>query len=106
MWGTSVLDRRFGEKHVHYSVLDGKYCKHTVENNVLEGYLAYMFESASGRGRWKNRRKYCKISELETLSNMMEWFYGDKCVNYCALKETIAYTCKHIQRTRDLGDFV
>ena len=36
----------------------------------------------------------------------LEWFYGDKCVNYCALKETIAKTCKHIQRTRDLGDFV
>ena len=36
----------------------------------------------------------------------LEWFYGDKLVNYCALKETIAKTCKHIQRTRDLGDFV
>ena len=36
----------------------------------------------------------------------LEWFYGDKCVNYCALKETIAKTCKHIQRTWDLGDFV
>ena len=31
---------------------------------------------------------------------------GDKCVNYCALKETIAKTWKHIQKTRDLGDFV
>ena len=36
----------------------------------------------------------------------LEWFYGDKCINYCAMKETIAKTCKHIQRTRDLGDFV
>ena len=36
----------------------------------------------------------------------LEWFYGDTCVNYCALKETIAKTCKHIQRTRGLGDFV
>ena len=36
----------------------------------------------------------------------LELFYGDKCVNYCALKETIAKTCKHIQRTRDFGDFV
>ena len=36
----------------------------------------------------------------------LEWFYGDRCVNYCALKETIAKTCKHIQKTRYLGDFV
>ena len=35
-----------------------------------------------------------------------ERFYGDKCVNYCALKETIAKTCKPIQETRDLEDFV
>ena len=34
------------------------------------------------------------------------FLYGDKCVNYRALKETIAKTCKHIQKTRDLVDFV
>ena len=33
-------------------------------------------------------------------------FYGNKRVKYSALKETIAKTCKHIQRTRDLRDFV
>ena len=38
--------------------------------------------------------------------DILELFYGDKCVNYCALKETFAKTCKHIQRTRDLGDVV
>ena len=32
--------------------------------------------------------------------------YGNKCVNHCALKEAIAKTCKHIQRTRGLVDFV
>ena len=36
----------------------------------------------------------------------LEWLYGDKRVNYCALKETIAKTCKHIQRRQELGDFV
>ena len=30
----------------------------------------------------------------------MERFSGDKCVNYRALKETTAKTCKHIQKTR------
>ena len=34
---------------------------------------------------------------------VLERFYGDKCVNYRASKETIAKTCKHIQKTRDLG---
>ena len=38
--------------------------------------------------------------------DILEWFYGDTCVNYCALKETSAKTCKHIQKTRDLEDFV
>ena len=33
-------------------------------------------------------------------------FYGDTCVNFCAVKETIAKTCKHIQKTQDFGDFV
>ena len=36
----------------------------------------------------------------------LELFHGDKCVNYCALKETIAKTRKHIQRTRDLEIFL
>ena len=27
----------------------------------------------------------------------LEWFYGDKCVSYSGLKETIAKTCNHIQ---------
>ena len=30
--------------------------------------------------------------------DVLERFYGDKCGNYCALKETIAKTCKHIQK--------
>ena len=33
----------------------------------------------------------------------MERLFGDKCVNYCVLKETIA---KHANTTRDLNDFV
>ena len=41
-------------------------------------------------------------------SNMMfsNRFYGDKSVKYRALKETVAKTWKHIQRTRDLGDYL
>ena len=38
--------------------------------------------------------------------DVLERSYGGKCVNYCALKETIAKTCKRIQETRDLKDFV
>ena len=36
--------------------------------------------------------------------DVFDRFYGDKSVKYRALKETIAKTWKHIQRTRDLGD--
>ena len=35
--------------------------------------------------------------------DVLERFYGDKCVNYCVLKETIA---KRHEKTWDLGDFV
>ena len=38
--------------------------------------------------------------------DVLERFYGDKCVNCRALRETIAKTCKHIQKTRDLSDLV
>ena len=34
--------------------------------------------------------------------DVFDRFYGDKSVKYRALKETIAKTWKHIQRTRDL----
>ena len=46
-----------------------------------------------------------EIRELEALSNMMfsTGFMATKVVKYRALKETIAKTWKHIQRTRDLG---
>ena len=27
--------------------------------------------------------------------DVLERFYGDKCVDYCVLKETIAKTCKY-----------
>ena len=45
-----VLERLYGQKGVHCHVLAGKHCQNTVKNNVWEGYLAYMFELASGRG--------------------------------------------------------
>ena len=38
--------------------------------------------------------------------HVFDRFYGDKSVKYRALKETIAKTWKHIQRTRDLGDYL
>ena len=38
--------------------------------------------------------------------DVFDRFYGDKSVKYRALKETrLAKTWKHIQRTRDLGDY-
>ena len=38
--------------------------------------------------------------------DVFDQFYGDKSSKYRALKETIAKTWKHIQRTRDLGDYL
>ena len=38
--------------------------------------------------------------------DVLEPFSGDKCVSYCDLKETIAKTCSHVQKTRALEDFV
>ena len=38
--------------------------------------------------------------------DVFDRFYGDKSVKYRALKETIAKTWKHIQRARDLGDYL
>ena len=38
--------------------------------------------------------------------DVFDRFYGDKSAKYRALKETIAKTWKHIQRTRDLGDYL
>ena len=40
------------------------------------------------------------------VEHVFDRFYGDKSVNYRALKETIAKTWRHIQRTRDLGDYL
>ena len=51
---TSVLDRLYGEKRVNYRVFDGKHCKHTVKNNVFEGFLIFLFELPSGIETWKN----------------------------------------------------
>ena len=64
-----------------------------------------------------NWRKYCKQRYLQGFAetrelkhcnltpDVLERFYGDKCVNYRALRETIAKRCKHIEKTRDLKDF-
>ena len=38
--------------------------------------------------------------------DVFDRFYGDKSVKYRALKETIAKTWKHIQRTQDLVDYL
>ena len=39
---------------INYCVFAGKHRKITVKNNVLDGFLVYMFELASGIGTWKN----------------------------------------------------
>ena len=36
----------------------------------------------------------------------LERLYGDKCVNCCALKETIAKTCKHIQKKHGISEIL
>ena len=37
--------------------------------------------------------------------DVLERFYGDKCVHLRALKETIAKTCKHIFKNTGCGRF-
>ena len=50
----------YGKKRVNYRLFDWKHRKNTVKNNVLEGFLIYMLELATGIGTWKNWRKHCK----------------------------------------------
>ena len=50
----------YGKKRVNYRLFDWKHWKNTVKNNVLEGFLIYMLELATGIGTWKNWRKHCK----------------------------------------------
>ena len=64
---TSVLDRLYGEKRVDFCVFDGKHCKKTVKNNVLEGFLVSMFELASGTGPWTISGKHCPCPTSPTL---------------------------------------
>ena len=47
-------------KRVDYRVFDGKYCLHTVKNNVLEGFLVSMSELASRTGPWTFSTKHCE----------------------------------------------
>ena len=86
---------------------------------VLEGFLIYIYIYWS----WLPALEHGKIEENTVNSGIFNgWgdkgigsivehdvfdrFYGDKSVKYRALKETIAKTWKHIQRTRDLGDYL
>ena len=47
----------FWQKRVNYRVFDWKHWKNTVKNNVLEGFLIYMLELATGIGTWKKLKK-------------------------------------------------
>ena len=38
-------------------------------------------------------------------NDVLERFYGDKCVNYRVLKENIAKTCKHTSKNTSFGGF-
>ena len=38
-------------------------------------------------------------------NDVLERFYGDKCVNYRVLKENIAKTCKHTSKNTGFGGF-
>ena len=86
------------------------------QKNVLEGFLIYMLELATGIGSMEKLEENTVNSGIfngwgdKGIGSVVEHdvfdrFYGDKSVKYRALKETIAKTSKHIQRTRDLGDY-
>ena len=91
------------------------------QKNVLEGFLIYIYIYICWS--WLPALAHGKIEENTVNSGIFNgWgdkgigsivehdvfdrFYGDKSVKYRALKETIAKTWKHIQRTRDLGDYL
>ena len=57
---TSVLDWRYSKKRVNYRMLDWKPWKNTVKHNVLQGFLIYMLDLATGIGTGKNWRKHSK----------------------------------------------
>ena len=106
----------YGKKRVNYRLFDWKHWKNTVKNNVLEGFLIYMLELATGIGTWKDWRNTVNSGVFNGWGDkrigcivehdVFDRFYGDKSVKYRALKETIAKTWKRIQRTRDLGDYL
>ena len=54
-----------------------------------------MFELDSSNEGIGNIRKH----------DVLERFYGDKCVNYGVLKENIAKTCKHTSKSTGFGGF-
>ena len=60
-------------KRVDYRVFDGTYCKNTVKNNVLEGFLVSMFELASGTGPSKISRKHCHKTYIYFLTQHIQF---------------------------------
>ena len=66
----------------------GKIEENTVNSGIFNG--------------WGGDKEIGSIVEHDVFDR----FYGDKSVKYRALKETIAKTWKHIQRTRDLEDYL
>ena len=97
------------QKTCKYRLFDWKHWKNTVKNNVLEGFLPALEhgkieENTVNSGifnGWGDKGIGCIVEH-----DVFDRFYGDKSVKYRALKETIAKTWKHIQRTRDLGDYL
>ena len=75
-----------------------------------------MLELATGIGTWKIEENTVNSGIFNGWGDkgigsivehdVFDRFYGDKSVKYRALKEAIAKTWKHIQRTRDLGDYL
>ena len=104
------------QKRVNYRLFDWKHWK-TLSKTMFWKDFLYICWS------WLPALEHGKIEENTVNSGIFNgWgdkgigsivehdvfdrFYGDKSVKYRALKETIAKTWKHIQRTRDLGDYL
>ena len=94
-------------------LFDWKHWKNTVKN-MFWIYLSWSWLPALEHGKIEENTVNSGIfngwgdkgigSIVE--HDVFDRFYGDKSVKYRALKETIAKTWKHIQRTRDLGDYL
>ena len=93
------MDRLYAEKRVNYAAFDGKHCKNTVKKMFLKDFL-YICLSSNVFKVWGDKG----IGNI-VKTDVLERFYGAKCVNYRVLKGNIAKTCKHTSKVTGFEGF-